>query len=154
VSQSNPRIHHFTACGCFFWKADEWDKKDEGDRVMDDNLSELVIGCAFTVANTLGVGFLEKVYENALAHEMRTRGLTVVQQRSIVVTYNDIVVGEYITDLLVEDRIMIELKVVKALSDQHVAQCMNYLRATGKSLCLLFNFGRSRIELRRVTVRT
>jgi GxxExxY protein len=94
---------------------------------------------------------LEKVYENALAYEMRKRGLLVVQQRSIIVRYDDAVVGEYIADLVVDDRIIVELKVVKALSEQHVAQCVNYLRATGLDLCVLMNFGRSRIEFRRVS---
>jgi GxxExxY protein len=115
-----------------------------------DGVTERIIGCAFTVANTLGIGFSEKVYENALAHEMPKRGLLVVQQRGIVVRYDDAVVGEYIADLVVDDRIIVELKVVKALSEQHVAQCVNYLRATGLDLCLLMNFGRSRIEFRRV----
>jgi GxxExxY protein len=115
-----------------------------------DGVTERIIGCAFTVANTLGIGFLEKVYENALAHEMRKRGLLVVQQRGIVVRYDDAVVGEYIADLVVDDRIIVELKVVKALSEQHVAHCVNYLRATELDLCLLMNFGRSRIEFRRV----
>jgi GxxExxY protein len=115
-----------------------------------DGVTERIIGCAFTVANTLGIGFSEKVYENALAHEMRKRGLLVVQQRGIVVRYDDAVVGEYIADLVVDDRIIVELKVVKALSEQHVAQCVNYLRATGLDRCLLMNFGRSRIEFRRV----
>ena len=82
---------------------------------------------------------------------MRKRGLLVVQQRSIVVRYDTAIVGEYIADLVVDDRIIVELKVVKALSEQHVAQCVNYLRATGLDLCLLMNFGRLRIEFRRVS---
>jgi GxxExxY protein len=104
--------------------------------------TERIIGCAFTVANTLGIGFAEKVYENALAHEMRKRGLAVVQQRGIAVRYDDVVVGDYAADLLIEDRVIVELKVVRSLGDEHAAQCMNYLRATGKTLCLLINFGR------------
>jgi GxxExxY protein len=113
-------------------------------------VTERIIGCAFTVANALGIGFLEKVYENALAHEMRKRGLVVAQQRGIVVRYDDIVIGDYTADLMVDDRIIVELKVVRSLSEQHVAQCVNYLRATGLDFCLLINFGRPRIEIRRV----
>jgi GxxExxY protein len=126
-------------------------KDDKGDAVTGDCVTSRVIGCAFIVANTLGIGFAEKVYENALAHELRTQSLTVVQQKPIVVRYKTVVVGEYAADLLVEDHILIELKVARALSDPHVAQCRNYLRATGKPLCLLINFGLPRIEIRRLT---
>jgi GxxExxY protein len=124
---------------------------DEGDLRFWAPVTERIIGCAFRVANTLGHGFVEKVYENALAHEMRKSGLGVVQQRGIVVFYDDVIVGEYAADLLVEDQIIVELKVVGALSDVHVPQCRNYLRATDKPLYLLINFGRPKIEIRRIT---
>ena len=113
-------------------------------------LSERIIGCAFTVANRLGSGFLEKVYENALAHELRKAGLRVAQQQGVSVTYDDVIVGEYAADLLVEAAVLVELKAVRALDDIHQAQCMNYLRATGMHLCLLLNFGRPRLEIRRI----
>ena len=117
---------------------------------MLDPITERIIGSAFTVANTLGHGFVEKVYENSLAHEMRKKGLGAVQQRGIVVLYDTIIVGEYAADLLVEDRVIVELKAVGALSDVHIPQCRNYLRATNMPLCLLINFGRPRIEIRRI----
>jgi GxxExxY protein len=113
-------------------------------------LSERIIGCAFTVANGLGSGFLERVYENALAHELRKAGLTVAQQQGVSVIYDDVIVGEYAADLLVEAAVIVELKAVRALDDVHQAQCMNYLRATGMHLCLLLNFGRPRLEIRRI----
>ncbi len=113
-------------------------------------LSERIIGCAFAVANGLGSGFLEKVYENALAHELRKAGLRVAQQQGVSVTYDDVIVGEYAADLLVEAAVLVELKAVRALDDIHQAQCMNYLRATGMHLCLLLNFGRPRLEIRRI----
>ena len=113
-------------------------------------LSERIIGCAFTVANGLGSGFLEKVYENALAHELRKAGLTVAQQQGVSVNYDDVIVGEYVADLLVEAAVVVELKAVRALDDIHQAQCMNYLRATGMHLCLLLNFGKPRLEIRRI----
>jgi GxxExxY protein len=116
---------------------------DEGDARLLAPVTERIIGCAFRVANALGHGFVEKVYENALAHEMRKCGLGVVQQRAIV--------GEFTADRLVEDQVIVELKVVVAMSDVHLPQCRNYLRATGKPLCLLINFGRPKIEIRRVT---
>ncbi len=117
---------------------------------MLNALSERIIGCAFTVANGLGSGFLEKVYENALAHELRKAGLTVAQQQGVSVIYDDVIVGEYAADLLVEAAVIVELKAVRALDDVHQAQCMNYLRATGMQLCLLLNFGRPRVEIRRI----
>ena len=120
------------------------------DRPERDAISERIIGCAFTVANTLGCGFLEKVYENALALELRGAGLAVEQQRGITVTYKGALVGEYFVDLLVEDTVLIELKTVRALDRAHRAQCINYLRATEKTLCLLINFGVPRIEIQRV----
>ena len=95
-----------------------------------------------------------KVYENALAHEMRKCGLRVVQQRGIVVHYDDMIVGENNADLVVADQVIVELKVVAALSDVYVPQCRNDLRATGKPVCLLINFGRAKIEIRRVTGQT
>ena len=117
---------------------------------MLNALSERIIGCAFTVANGLGSGFLERVYENALAHELRKAGLTVAQQQGVSVIYDDVIVGEYAADLLVEAAVIVELKAVRALDDVHQAQCMNYLRATGMHLCLLLNFGRPRLEIRRI----
>jgi len=93
-----------------------------------NDLSKLVIGCALAVANTLGSGFVEKVYENALAYELRKRGLAVVQQGGVVVRYDGVVVGDYTTDLLVEDAVLVELKAVKALDSIHLAQCLNYLK--------------------------
>jgi GxxExxY protein len=117
---------------------------------MSNQITESVIGCAYTVANTLGTGFLEKVYENALAHELRKNGLHINQQSAINVLYDGIVVGEYVSDLLVENEILVELKAVKALDAIHMAQCMNYLRATGLKVCLLINFGTAKIEVKRM----
>ncbi len=120
------------------------------DRDGISELSNRVIGCALAVAGTLGCGFVEKVYENALAHELRKSGLAVAQQRGVVVKYADVVVGEYTTDLLVEDSMLVELKAVRALDNVHYAQCLNYLKATGPHLCLLLNFGKPRLEIKRV----
>jgi GxxExxY protein len=113
-------------------------------------LSTRIIGCGLRVAGTLGNGFLEKVYENALAHELRKAGLNVEQQRGITVMYDGVMVGEYFVDLLVEASLLVELKTVAELSSSHRARCLNYLRATGMHLCLLMNFGRPRLEVRRV----
>ena len=115
-------------------------------------VTEQVIGCAMSVSNTLGAGFLEKVYENALVHELRKAGLRVDQQRAVVVRYDDVVVGEYVADLLVDDCVLVELKAIKALDDIHRAQCINYLKASGLQVCLLLNFGNPRLEVIRLVL--
>jgi len=117
---------------------------------IDDALSERVIGCSFKVQNALGCGFLENVYENALLHECRKAGMDVRAQYPIHVTYDGVVVGEYAADLLVEGQLLVELKTVKALDDIHLAQCLNYLKATGFRTCLLLNFGKPSLEIKRV----
>ncbi|HEY7687875.1 MAG TPA: GxxExxY protein, partial [Dongiaceae bacterium] len=120
------------------------------DREALNKISERVIGCAYTVGNALGSGFLERVYENALAYELRKNGMQVVQQHSIAVTYDNIVVGDYVADMLIENRVLIEVKAVRALDDVHKAQCLNYLKGTGLELCLLINFGNLRVEVKRI----
>lgn len=115
-------------------------------------ITEKIIGCAYTISNALGVGFLEKIYENALAHELRKTGLKVQQQHPIKVWYDAIVIGDYVADLLVEDCVLVELKAVKALDEIHSAQCLNYLKATGLRLCLLINFGNRRVEIKRLAL--
>jgi len=120
------------------------------DAAILSDLSDRIIGCAMTVANTLRAGFVEKVYENALAHELRTAGLAVVQQQGIVVWYDGVIVGQDVVDLLVEDAVMVELKAVRGLDAVHRAQCLSYLKATGLQLCLLINFGARSLEVKRV----
>jgi GxxExxY protein len=120
------------------------------NRLFEDQLSNKIIGCALIVSNALGVGFLEKVYENALAHELRKAGLFVDQQHPIAVHYDGVVVGSYSADLLVEKTVLVELKAVTALDSVHRAQCINYLKGSGLRLCLLLNFGSPRLEIKRV----
>jgi GxxExxY protein len=120
------------------------------NEIVPDHLSERITGCAFRVMNKLGSGFLEKVYENALAHELRNAGLHVSQQHAIVVRYDDTIVSENAADLLVEGTIIVELKAVKALDRVHSAQSINYLKATGLGVCLLLNFGKPRLEIQRI----
>jgi len=117
-----------------------------------DLLTEKIIGCAYTVANSLGHGFLEKVYENALAHEIQKTSLHVEQQKPIQVIYDGVIVGDYIADLVIENKILVELKAVKELNDIHLAQCLNYLKATNFKICLLINFGKPRIDIKRVSL--
>ena len=116
----------------------------------DDNLIEPVLAAAFEVSNTLGCGFLEKVYERALLHELRLRGLRAVPQASFPVVYKSHPVGEYFADILVEDSLVLELKCAASLAPEHTAQALNYLKASGKSLCLLINFQKPKVEWKRV----
>ena len=117
-----------------------------------NSLTEQIIGCAFKMSNTSGSVFLEKVYENALALEHKKAGLTVKQQSPLKVFYDEVVVGEYVADLVVEEQVLVDLKSVKALDKIHMAQCMNYLKATGLQICLLMNFGQPRIEIKRIVL--
>ena len=119
------------------------------ERRLND-ITETIIGCAYRVSNILGCGFLEKVYENALAVEIKKAGLKVVQQAKIRVMYEGHVVGDYCADLLVEECVIVELKAAKALDEVNVAQCLNYLKATDLRVCLLLNFGRPKLEIRRI----
>jgi GxxExxY protein len=115
-------------------------------------ITEKVIGCAYSVSNVLGNGFLEKVYENALVHELKKNGLKVEQQYPVKVRYDGLIVGDYVADLLVEDCVLVELKVVQSLDTIHQAQCLNYLKATGLRLCLLVNFGSPRVQVKRIAL--
>lgn len=112
-------------------------------------VTEMIIGAYYKVYNYLGYGFLEKVYENAMVLELVEQGFKVAQQQSITVYYRGTVVGDYLADLMVNDKIIIELKAAESLKDPHVAQLMNYLKATDKEVGLLLNFGK-KPEFRRV----
>jgi GxxExxY protein len=122
----------------------------ETDLDKIDGITEKIIGCSYTVGNVLGCGFLEKVYENALAYELRKAGYKVLQQHEIKVYYEGVEVGKYFTDLFVEDCVIVEVKAISSLSDSQKAQCINYLKATKLKIGLLINFGKPRIEIKRV----
>ena len=115
-----------------------------------ESLTRQVLSAAFEVSNTLGAGFLEKVYERALQKELTLRGLHVLAQPALLVHYKGDPVGEYYPDLLVEDALLIELKSVDRLAPEHTAQCLNYLRASGKKVCLLINFRNPRLDWKRL----
>ncbi|MEM6330982.1 MAG: GxxExxY protein [Planctomycetota bacterium] len=119
-------------------------------RSQSDKLTEAIIGAAYDVSNALGAGFLEKVYENALCHELGKRELSFEQQSPLQVAYDNVVVGEYVADVIVEKQVIVELKAVKQLDNNHQAQCMNYLKATSLSVALLINFGSPRVEVKRI----
>jgi GxxExxY protein len=116
-----------------------------------EDLTEQIIGAAFRVYNRIGFGFLESVYERCLALELTRAGLKVETQTPINVYYDDVLVGEFIADLLVAGTIIVELKSVRTIAPAHEAQLVNYLAATGKSIGLLLNFGESGVDVRRKT---
>jgi GxxExxY protein len=101
------------------------------------------------VSNTLGCGFLEKVYENALVIELRKNGLKAEPQQPVEVLYDGQVVGEFFTDILVSEVVILEIKAATDHHDIFTAQCLNYLKATSKPLCLLINFGKPRVDVKR-----
>lgn len=114
-----------------------------------DLLTEKIIGCAFKVHNVLGSGFLESVYENALLFELRKAGLPCQSQAPLTVRYEGEVVGNFIADVIVDDRIILELKSIQTLLAAHAVQLVNYLVATGIDDGLLINFGSKSVEIRR-----
>jgi GxxExxY protein len=120
------------------------------ERRCPDSLTERVIAAILEVSNTLGAGFLEKVYERALLRELALRGIQATAQASFAIDYKGQHIGEYYSDILVEGVLVIELKCVERLANEHTAQCLNYLRASGRSVCLLVNFQRPKVEWRRI----
>jgi GxxExxY protein len=122
------------------------------ERESIEFLVEDVVGAAYEVANTLGCGFLERVYERALARELGLRGRTVVQQASYSVMYKGGLVGDYLADLIVDSKLVVELKCVDQFAAEHMAQCINYLKASGLRIALLINFQRSKVQWKRVVL--
>lgn len=126
------------------------ERPSDADRVALNTICEGVVGAFYEVANTLGPGFLEKVYEQALIQELSLRGLKAEAQVAIPVRYKGVVIGTYFADVLVEDKLIVELKCVERFSDEHFAQCINYLKAIGKRICLLVNFQRAKVQWQRI----
>ncbi len=114
-----------------------------------EDLTKKIIGCAYTVYNTMGFGFLESVYEKCLLIELHKAGLEAESQRPITVRYDGEVVGEFVADILVEETVIVELKSVRKLAAPHEIQLVNYLVATGKPVGLLLNFGEWKVEVKR-----
>jgi GxxExxY protein len=117
--------------------------------MLYQGLTDMILGAYYRVYNSLGYGFLEKVYENALVMELNEAGFHVSQQHPINVYYKGAVVGDYFADLIINDKVIIELKAAESLRDEHVLQLTNYLKATDRELGLVLNFGR-KPEFKRV----
>jgi GxxExxY protein len=120
--------------------------------LIEGDLTEKIIGAAFSVLNKLGTGFLEKVYENSLSFELRRSGLLVEPQKLFPVKYEGVIVGEYQADLVVSGKVIVECKAVSNVDSVHEAQLMNYLKASGVHVGLLINFGRPKLQYRRLVV--
>ncbi len=118
--------------------------------ILYRELSYAIIGAAMEVHSVLGPGYLEAVYQAALAHELGLRGISHEQHKRLPVTYKGVLVGDYEADVAVEDKIILEIKAVSQLTDRHQAQALNYLTATGYHLALLLNFGADSLQRRRV----
>jgi GxxExxY protein len=116
---------------------------------MNYDLAGQVVGCAMKVHSALGPGFLESVYQNALAHELRKAGFTLELEVRLQVRYDGIVVGAFDADMLVNNALLIENKAVQALAAVHEVQLVNYLTATGINEGLVLNFGTARLEFKK-----
>jgi GxxExxY protein len=116
------------------------------------DITSQILSAAFEVHNTLGCGFLEKVYENALLYELKQRGLKVETQKEIKVYYKKTEVGIYLADMIVEKKVIIELKVSEAISNIHEAQLLNYLKASSYEVGLILNFAKTRLEYKRLVM--
>jgi GxxExxY protein len=120
------------------------------EKLLYKDLSYSIVAAAIQVWKTLGFGFLEKVYENSLVIELRKRGIPCEQQKRLQVFYDGQNVGDYATDIVVEDKIILELKSAKAIDDSHIAQTLHYLKATGLRLGIILNFGPEKMDYKRV----
>jgi GxxExxY protein len=128
------------------------DEQDTG--LIHEQITKSVIGCAFEVINELGTGFLESVYEKALLLALRQKGLSAISQHQIKVMFRGECVGDFYADIFVEEKVVVELKAVKAIATEHQAQIINYLNATGIEVGLLINFGSPKLEFKRFTRKT
>ncbi|MHC4233294.1 MAG: GxxExxY protein [Planctomycetota bacterium] len=109
-----------------------------------------VVGCAMKVHRELGYGFLEKVYENSMMVLLNKKSIKAKQQFPVPVHFENVIVGEYFADFMIEDKILVELKTVEKIANVHFAQVLNYLKATGIKLGLLINFGPRKLEYERI----
>ena len=118
--------------------------------MQEEELTEKILAASFEVINELGAGFLESVYEKALLIALREKGIAAFSQVSVPVHFRGQNVGDFLADIIVEDTILLELKAVKNLAPEHLAQVINYLKGTGLETALLINFGNKKLEYRRL----
>ena len=150
---ATPR-HRLTSCAVKQINRDGQDKQDKkfarGNAVVHEELTDKVLGACFEVVRELGAGFVESVYEKALVVALHQKGVCVQAQVPLKVNFRGVIVGDFFADILVEGKLIVELKAVSALRPEHQAQVINYLKATGIDVGLLVNFGNPRLEYRRL----
>jgi GxxExxY protein len=126
-------------------------RREEDTLLQHEDITSAVIGCSIEVINELGAGFLESVYEKAMVVALRQKGVSASAQHPVHVMFRGHWVGEFYADILVEGKVVVELKAVKAILPEHKAQLINYLKATGIEVGLLINFGNPKLQYRRCT---
>jgi len=122
------------------------------DKILFKDLSYQIVGAAIKVWKTLGYGFLEKMYENALVIELKNQEIPFEKQKPLKVIYECQVIGDYVTDIIVDRKIILELKAAKGIDDYHFSQTLNYLKATGLRLGIILNFGPMKMEYKRLVL--
>jgi GxxExxY protein len=125
---------------------------DRNIEIIEKELSYKIVGIAYKVRDELGYGFLEKVYENALAISLQENGVKAVQQMSLNVMFHGRIAGIFYADILVEDRIILEVKSCERILREHKAQILNYLKVTGLKLGIILNFGKQGVEVERLVL--
>jgi GxxExxY protein len=118
--------------------------------IIHKDLSYAIVGAAMEVHKILGPGFLESVYESALAYELDLRGIPYERQKRLPVSYKDKFIGEYVADMVVDNKIILELKAVSAIVPAHEAQAHHYVKATGLKLAIILNFGAESLQRKRI----
>jgi GxxExxY protein len=125
---------------------------DTNREILHKDLSYKIVGLAMQIHSELGFGFLEKVYENSMMVLFRRENIMAKQQAPISVSFEGEIVGDYYADILIEDKIILELKAIEKITDAHKAQALNYLKATGLKLAIIINFGKQRLEYERIVL--
>jgi GxxExxY protein len=115
-----------------------------------EHLTHLIIGAAMEVHRAVGPGFLESVYKKALLHELQLRGLSTNVELELLVKYKDLIVGRHRVDMVIADRIIVELKAMSGITDIHIAQALSYMKASGLEIALIINFGEESLVWKRL----
>ena len=124
----------------------------DGHRLLGEEQTREIIGCAMEVLNTLGHGLLEKVYENALCVELGLSKIPFIQQPHYDVFYKGVRIGEYVPDLIVDEAVVVDAKTIERITDHEIGQVLNYLKITGLRVALILNFKYAKLQWKRVVL--
>jgi GxxExxY protein len=127
--------------------------KETDTKLLYRELTEIIIGTAMEIHRSLGPGFIESIYENAMAVELQNRNVFIEKQKAIPIKFKGVLVGEHILDCLVEQKVVVEYKAVSELAKVHEAQVISYLKATSCKIGLLFNFSKESLEFKRIKLK-